>query len=712
VKNPVSRCLSIAAFSCPLWAGAFHPQALVQIPAQPGQQVSSIQVDSQGNTVAAAIVTQTGLFGVTSETGFVIKVDPQGNAIFSRQLPDLVIAQPTPLPLVLALDKSDDIYVGGAAGAPNSYPFTNILSAAGGGFLIKLNSADGAVLYADQLGGNPTGIFVEANGEPVVTLSSNFVQLPVTPGAYSYGGTAGGVSPAGLMYIVRLSQTGGSVLLSALYSGAAAECETPTQCQETEPSTVTSQIMEDAQGDIWLAGNTNTIDLPVTPNALKKTCQCTAAGAGLPAGDGFLAEFSNDGSTLLYATYIGTSGGEDDLTSAAMDSTGNIWMVGNTNGSDFPVTPNAIQQQLSGGTDGFIAEYAPVTNQLLYGSYFGGSADDSISNVQIGSDGTVWIAGQSQSPTLPITASGFTRGQDFVTTFDPQTYAGTYLTTFPSGSTGTGLAAASGGAEAISGTSNVVDFLATGAAAAGTPSLYAVSNSANFIPTGQVAPGELITLFGANIGPSTPVTAELSSGQAPTELGGVEVLVQNTPVPLLYAQQDQINAILPFTPTLSFAPPNPNALVLEVSNSAANSGMANLGEILADPEAFTSSPPYAAALNQDGTVNSRANPAAGGSTVAVFANGLGFELGQPGVGSQPGAVITNDVLVLFNGASLTVTYAGQAPMLVSGVFQVNFVLPPLTGEGGDFTLTFQLDVNTGVPGAPGWIGLPFEVWVK
>jgi len=58
-------------------------------------------------------------------------------------------------------------------------------------------------------------------------------------------------------------------------------------------------------------------------------------------------------------------------------------MAGSTNGSDFPVTSSAIQPQLSDGTDGFVARYAPSTNKLLYASYFGGTANDSITNVHI-----------------------------------------------------------------------------------------------------------------------------------------------------------------------------------------------------------------------------------------------------------------------------------------------------------------------------------------
>lgn len=691
--------LLTAVLCASLSAGPFYPHLLSAIPAQPGQQVSSLQVDSRGNTIVVAIFLQPGQFQVNA---VVLKMDPQGNEVFSLLLPSQAVvlspyAESTPLPLVLALDSSDNIYVGGPVEAPSSYPFTSVLSSNGGvaasGFLIKINGADGTLAYAAALGGYPTSLTVDASGDSLATLSSA-VPLTVTPGAYSSGGPA---PPASLMYIVRLSQAGDSILWSAEYSGSGVACDTPTECQQVNPYTNGSQILEDAQGDIWIAGNTNATALPVTPNALKSKCGC-----GLFSGDGFLAEFSNDGTKLLYATYVGTSppnvtstSGNDDLRAAAMDGSGNIWMVGSTNGSDLPVTSNAIQSQLSGGTDGFIAQYNPSMNKLLYASYFGGTGNDSITNVQIASDGTVLIAGNAQSQSLPITASGFTRGSGFLATIDPKTYAGTFLTTFPAGSIGTGLTSAPGGMEAISGTSNVVDFLAPapGAIPAGTPVLYGITSSANFIATGQVAQGELITLFGANIGPSTPVTANLSSGPPPIVLGGVEVLqgpVQlepSSPIPLLYVQQDQINAIVGISTNWES-----NLITFSVKNGSANSSTANL-QMGADPEAFLTNPPYAAALNQDGTVNSQANPAAAGGIVAVFGTGLAS---------------TPNLLVLYNGAPVAVTYAGQAPMLVAGVSQVNFVVPP---SGGSSSEQFQFEIVDG-DGSPPSTGMPFEIWVK
>jgi uncharacterized protein (TIGR03437 family) len=62
----------------------------------------------------------------------------------------------------------------------------------------------------------------------------------------------------------------------------------------------------------------------------------------------------------------------------------------------------------------------------------------------------------------------------------------------------------------------------------------------------------------------------------------------------------------------------------------------------------------------------------------------------------------HDVQVIYLGQQLAVTYAGQAPMLVAGVSQVNFVLPSMAGNP-----TVNLYFKVG-----GWSSSPFEIWVK
>ena len=92
--------------------------------------------------------------------------------------------------------------------------------------------------------------------------------------------------------------------------------------------------------------------------------------------------------------------------------------------------------------------------------------------------------------------------------------------------------------------------------------------------------------------------------------------------------------------------------MLTVLNADAGSNQALLGVTDADPEPFSNGPPYAAALNQDGSIKSQGHPAPAGSTVSVFGTGFG-----PLMGSQvDGLVIAAPVGlqlpvdVLYSGA--------------------------------------------------------------
>ncbi len=384
----------------------------------------------------------------------------------------------------------------------------------------------------------------------------------------------------------------------------------------------------------------------------------------------------------------------------AADSAGHLWLAGSTNGPDLPVTGNALQSHYSGiltdgtfidplppdPTDAFLFEYDPATNHALYVTYFGGTGADTIQSIAAASDGTIVFTGTSAS--LPFELSGFTRGSSFIAGLNGQDLT---VTTLIGGSAGTGLSLLPAGSVAISGTGNAVTVLQP--ASDTTPNLVGITNAAGTLATGQVAPGELVALYGANLGPATPATADLSSGNAPTQLGGVQVLADGNPMPLLYVQNDQVNAIIPFNV--------PGITHLVVTHAGENSNPAMLGVIPADPQAFKNGAGVqAAALSQDQTVNSPSNPAQLGTIVSVFATGFGQLASQA-------QVILSYPLTDQPPQPLQVIYAGPAPTLVAGVTQVNFKLPS--------TLLYPVS-----PGAPlsisfnvaGWPSATFSAAVR
>jgi uncharacterized protein (TIGR03437 family) len=154
----------------------------------------------------------------------------------------------------------------------------------------------------------------------------------------------------------------------------------------------------------------------------------------------------------------------------------------------------------------------------------------------------------------------------------------------------------------------------------------------------------------------------------PTTLAGTQVLFDGIPAPLLYVSRDQINAVTPFA--LSAGKPTTVRVVAGTAASPDFQGVV----IPSRPAIFGSG--TAAAVNQDGTINSASNPAKLGSVVAVWATGTGPVYPTPADGQV--ATTAQDyhccqLYILDKPAE--VLYAGAAPGIVAGVVQINFRVP-------------------------------------
>ncbi len=165
------------------------------------------------------------------------------------------------------------------------------------------------------------------------------------------------------------------------------------------------------------------------------------------------------------------------------------------------------------------------------------------------------------------------------------------------------------------------------------------------------------------------------------QLAGVQVLFDGRPVPLLYAQSTQINAVVPWLIDMDHSVPYGGQTQVTVqvngvfTNSFSNPVTTSApGVFIAD---FSSK--QAAVLNQDGTPNSLSNPAKAGSIVAIFGTG-GGPVYPPGItgGIWPADPLSQLIIppqVLIAGQVVTVVYAGSAPGLLSSVFQINVRVP-------------------------------------
>jgi uncharacterized protein (TIGR03437 family) len=225
-----------------------------------------------------------------------------------------------------------------------------------------------------------------------------------------------------------------------------------------------------------------------------------------------------------------------------------------------------------------------------------------------------------------------------------------------------------------------------------------VVNAAS-LQSGAVAPGELITIFGSNIGPATlQKPAPTASGQLDTIAGGTRILFDGTPAPMLYSVSGQAGAIAPFGLQAR------GNTQLQVEYLGTPSSSVALTVAAAAPAIFTanqSGKGQGSILNQDYTVNSAAAPAAVGSVVMIYATGGGAmstAVIDGSIAQAPFATLGQKVTVRMGGALALVQYQGAAPGIVQGVLQINAVVPAGIAPGD--TVPVEMTIG-GVTSAAG-----------
>ncbi len=162
-------------------------------------------------------------------------------------------------------------------------------------------------------------------------------------------------------------------------------------------------IAVDSFGNAWIAGSTTSADFPVTG-----TPKPTNAGGT----DAFVAKIDPTGTVLLFATYMGGTG-TDQASGIAVDPTGNAYITGSTNSTNFP-TLSPLQTANAGGLDAFAVKLS-TAGSVVYSTYLGGTSDDVATGIAVDVNGVAYIAGYTSSgdfPTVSPQQSGNHGGKD------------------------------------------------------------------------------------------------------------------------------------------------------------------------------------------------------------------------------------------------------------------------------------------------------------
>jgi uncharacterized protein (TIGR03437 family) len=321
-------------------------------------------------------------------------------------------------------------------------------------------------------------------------------------------------------------------------------------------------IAVDASGNVYITGTTYSGDFPLVHSTSSNPTDVCTSNCSLQWT--FVAKLSPDGSTLLYSTYIGSlirgplyqylsplPGGI-----AINPTTGATYITGETSGQNFPFTGQATT---AGGMDAFVVEL-DANGSLVNSTLLGGGGDDAGTSIALGADGSLYLAGTTQSNNFPTTADALHTApltgatNLFLAKLDPSKLTPIYSTYLGPGtapvvrpdSTGNAFVAASTTDTSWPTTSNVTQSQCAGATCAdvvllkvhstGSQLLYAtyfggsgtetlgglaVDQFGNAYLTGSTSSSDLPTTPGAlqaksNAPPSVPTTAAFVAKFDPT----------------------------------------------------------------------------------------------------------------------------------------------------------------------------------------------------
>jgi hypothetical protein len=344
----------------------------------------------------------------------------------------------------VVLDATGNVYLTGIT-ASTTFPssataFQQDYSGGGDVFVAEFNPAATGLLFATFLGGTgtdtPAGILLSPLGNIFIVGSTTSNNFPTTPGVLqpNYAGNQDAflteMEPDGsaLIYSTYIGGTGtdfGTAAAlddagNAYVAGSTRSTDFPAR-NPIQPGNVGQYdaflievsptgtlvystylggalndygtgVAVDNSGNVIVSGYTYSSDFP-TQDALQ-----SALSGG---SDVFVTKFTPGSSTLLFSTYLGGTA-VDRSTGMVVDANGSIYLTGDTQSSDFPVTANAYQSALAGVDNVFLTKLDSTGSVRVFSTLFGGGATDQATALTRDAAGGIYITGFTQSNNLPL----------------------------------------------------------------------------------------------------------------------------------------------------------------------------------------------------------------------------------------------------------------------------------------------------------------------
>jgi hypothetical protein len=331
----------------------------------------------------------TGGFGSgATENAFVTKFNPEGSAlVYSTYLG----GSTADIGLAVDVDAAGNAYVTGETFSTN-FPVTPgvfqtafAVNAASNAFVTKLNT-DGTLGYSTFLGGgslndgagssdSPAGIKVDATGNAYVAGTTDATNFPMQA---PLQGALGGLGATNA-FVTKLNPTATALVFSTYLGG--------------EFFDMAWGIDIDTAGNVYVAGETYSITFPKT-NAISLS--------GL--SDAFVTKLNPTGSALVYSTYLGGSGTDGAMAGIAVNrTTGDAYVAGYTDSTNFPLTVGAFQTALGGvgAQNAFVTKF-DAAGTTVYSTYLGGNISDTAWFIAVDALGNAYVTGETSSSNFPV----------------------------------------------------------------------------------------------------------------------------------------------------------------------------------------------------------------------------------------------------------------------------------------------------------------------
>ncbi len=559
---------------------------------------------------------------------------------------------------------------------------------------------------------------------PVVALvtssSGGSGPLTLNPTSLSFSGVVNGTQPASQNVSVSTSPSGTAFSVQTSGSNCGWLAVSPNGTQTTNRTLAVSANTSGLSAgtytcNVALTSGTSTQTVPVT-----LTLSGSGGGTTISASPSSLSFSYQQGGTAPDSQYptISSASGSAGIGVSISVTQGATWLSVSPGSASTPITlvVNVNPTGLAGGTYNGTIHVVPTSGSpldipvtltvqslsitasptTLTFNYRAGDPAPTAQSISVGGGaGLTFSATPSSSGWLKVTPTTGTAPATLSVSVDPSalTTAGQLTGTIVVAGTGTAT-----GSTTVNVTINVTAPL---------PTINGVTSGASFATANNISAGEVITIFGTNIGPSTPVGLTLdSNGAVSTNIGGVQVLVGGYPSPMIYASGTQVSAVVPYEIATPVFRVNPSVQVKYLGQTSNGVSVTQLASVPGLFTANSSGSGPGAILNSNNTLNSTSNPANKGDVVVLYMTGEG-QTNPAGVTGKVTTVNPNGnpltpqpllpVAVRIDGQPTTVTFYGEAPGLVSGVMQVNVQIPA-TARSGDLPIEVQVGSNSSQTG--------------